>query len=518
MKKTLIVLLLLALVGVGAFAQVGALFDPMAEPREPSGYVAAPSNNAAGNRVGDWYVDLFEPTAYKIPVEQWGAFASFAPGFASTPAAAAFGFGTKLGNDMFLAAYYGGNGFSGFLPVSTTTESGGPADGKAEREKFTTYDFGQIAGFESIKDNRVAVLFGVADMGFRLGYATTYDSFNAKDVDLGPTPIPQLGFLGTTAPRKFDEISAANGMQDIELTWGMTKALTSVGFQPEVNATIRIVSNNAMFDVYGEAAANPKPFTAHSANYLEPSFYLATGNFTLARQGGFAFRADLMLQYTMRTYSNEASYIGENFEVKTVSITGTNIWTTNALGAGDPVSSAEVTNDQSYSDIFVRPRVQFNWTGENVGLNARFVFGNNFISESYTELNASGDALKDLKKAETATVSTSTYKFSPEVQLGARYDMNERLTLRFGGRISLGNITSTTTETKDLSEGDYKDSTKTEKSATFADFRPGFTTGFAFKLTENLIVDTISAVNGGNGVALLGNFLTFSRIMVVLKF
>ena len=548
MKKTLIVLLLLSLMGVGAFAQ-STLFMPYLDSsmldgmtfqpgivkedfaiRTPSGFLGVPSGEASGGRLGGWWGDIMDPGSVNGQgFDKWGGYVSFDPDF-NKGNMMALAYGMNLGGGMYISAYYGGTGFSGMFNTSFKTEDT-PSDlAKYKQLKSTdllpTYNTdNEVTAISQrlTNDNRFGVLFGVADMGFRLSYASTYNSFNEKDLLFtdGNEAIsrfkPGLSLSTGTQNLLVSDLSAETGVRQIEFRWAMAKTLVDgLGFKPAFQATIDIVSNNATVDIAKQefdtlGANDPDPVTIFSQNYLQMAFALESGGITLATQDAFKFTTALNLALTLRSYDNEFSYEDEA-KMKTVKFAGIN------YGSG-------VEDNRSYLSVGIKPSFAAGWADEKVSLSGQLVLSNTITSEGSSYL----DNAKD--KKETDTTEKFTYAFAPSLNLGGSYSFNERLTLYMGSKIDFATITSTkTTDVKkkydsaDPSLAVEKDITTETTELTFGAVSTGFKAGFSFAFTDNFILDALTGVNGFNGnkqnesASVVNDVLNFTRIMAIFKF
>jgi len=548
MKKTLIVLLLLSLMGVGAFAQ-STLFMPYLDSsmldgmtfqpgivkedfaiRTPSGFLGVPSGEASGGRLGGWWGDIMDPGSVNGQgFDKWGGYVSFDPDF-NKGNMMALAYGMNLGGGMYISAYYGGTGFSGMFNTSFKTEDT-PSDlAKYKQLKSTdllpTYNTdNEVTAISQrlTNDNRFGVLFGVADMGFRLSYASTYNSFNEKDLLFtdGNEAIsrfkPGLSLSTGTQNLLVSDLSAETGVRQIDFRWAMAKTLVDgLGFKPAFQATIDIVSNNATADIANQefdtlGANDPDPVTIFSQNYLQMAFALESGGITLATQDAFKFTTALNLALTLRSYDNEFSYEDEA-KMKTVKFAGIN------YGSG-------VEDNRSYLSVGIKPSFAAGWADEKVSLSGQLVLSNTITSEGSSYL----DNAKD--KKETDTTEKFTYAFAPSLNLGGSYSFNERLTLYMGSKIDFATITSTkTTDVKkkydsaDPSLAVEKDITTETTELTFGAVSTGFKAGFSFAFTDNFILDALTGVNGFNGnkqnesASVVNDVLNFTRIMAIFKF
>ena len=500
MKKILIGFLALAIAGGSAFAQAGTFTELPA----PSGFITSPNSWTTFGNITYGWTNIMSPAWHTAAqFDNWFGFASF-----QDTDRYAMAYATRIAG-MYFAAYAGGTGFGGFRDRNITRamipgDAGGSswvADDAAERE-FGTQAFGW-----GNNNNRVAILLGVADMGFMLSYATTVSSFNVN------SDSQITGFFGQTV--FVNEMSAVYGMRQISLGWGMSRNLDPVwAIRPNAEIRLNFARNMAQLREFDEDAPAPTLLDnriEYSANYVQPELEVSTGwvNF-VTTDSGWQIRGDLQYIIGFRVFSNDFSFVNAEGRIQTGNISGT--W-----AGGDFV-------ERSWMNHSIRPRIQLNWAGERINLSTRLVLGN-VINTS--EANARDlDAYNNITSSDGENVSVFTYQFLPTLELAVRwFAIPDRFTLLAGGAYHVGNITRTVTETTALDANGNNAGTTTLTNTTFATAVAELRVGATFHFNQNFAIDASTGVaNAGQDgtVNIFGsgpnNLFTFGRIMGVLSF
>ncbi|MDR0487557.1 MAG: hypothetical protein LBG91_04850, partial [Treponema sp.] len=143
----------------------------------PAGILESPQSTSSQGRYRSTADNFIRTDAYgDVKFDKFFAYTSFYPGSTSR---ASLGFATKVGS-AYLGLYYGGNFWSGIQPWNSTEVD---QDFKDAKKTFPTYTTApEYSNANTTTDNRFAVLIGAANMGFRLSYASTYQSFKGEDI------------------------------------------------------------------------------------------------------------------------------------------------------------------------------------------------------------------------------------------------------------------------------------------------------------------------------------------------
>ena len=519
MKKILTVLLILAMVGGTAFAQSFHDFNAppdagVGEDRGmPTGFVGAPGAWSSRGLWSPQWHNIMAPAWHSgVNFENWTGFASFGEG-----SRFAMAYATRIG-DMYLAAYLGGTGFGQFRPRGFTEEHSnnwGPTDAY---RTFRNFDFHDPR--EHFNDNRVAILLGVAGMGFRLSYATTASSFRVSDAIVDLDDLGLAGMLppaATTTTVYVEEANMVFGVRQLELGWGMSSNLLDIGVRPSAFVRLNFARNFSEANAFNWATGNTiGNVIAWSHNYVQPEIELQSGwvNF-FTRDSGWTLRADLTYILGFRLFNNDFSEVDYSDPANVTT-------TTRSLSGGTVGFGGDEAYERSWMRHDITPRIQLLWTGERVALSTRLVLQNTITSEQ-TNPREWDDSANRWTNYDVDEVSTLTYSFLPRLEFGARwFAIPDRLTLLVGGQFEFGDITRTSTTTTEFdSHGNaVVRGETTAVEVAFEDANTTFRAGFTFHFNENFALDARTNVNltpniFGSGA---GNLFTFAHIMGVFTF
>lgn len=502
MKIFTTLLLLIMTTAGAAFAQHGT----WTQLSRPDGIVGAPSNfTTFGIWSGQWH-NIMSPAWHSgVSFENWIGSASFhhADRFALT-------YATRI-DDMYLAAYVGGTGFGGFLNRSFSTMHSDLWMFGGELREFRQEAFPNLT---AANNNRVAVLLGVADMGFRLSYGTTVGSFNVNDAYVTGLPTGLSSAMSASAGY-FSELSSSYGMRQIELMWAMSSDMLDIGVRPTAALRLNFARNVATFSAFYPMSGRPTgDITAFSYNYVQPEIEVQSGWVNLfTTESGWLLRGDFTYILGFRVFSNNFSI----FDPLGRSITNQSISGTAGYGGADLV-------ERSWVNHQITPRVQLSWVGDNVSLSTRLVLDNTLTSSQANPriLNANDRVVNHGQR----DVSTFTYSFQPVLDMGVRwFAIPDRFTLQAGGRFGLGDIERTVTGTTVFdADGDaLPRQPTTATNVTFAAAVRELRVGATFRFNQYLALDATTGVSGTSGtINIFGsgnnNLFTFGNIMAVLTF
>ena len=511
MKKILTVLLVLAVTGGTAFAQFGpdwTNFNASGDLNLPVGILGAPSSVVTeGIWAGQWH-NIMSPSAHSgVSFENWTGFAAFGEGDApGTTNRFAMAYATRIGG-MYLAAYLGGTGFGLFRNLSFTEfRSNSWTSDPDNWRTFREYD---MPNFNTGTNNRIAVLIGIADMGFRLSYGTTVNSFSSSNVyDL-------MGYGEYLA-----DVSAALGVRQIELMWAMSRNLLDIGLRPTAGIRLNFARNFSEFNEFEYDGSRVGNIIAHSANFIQPEIELNSGwvNF-FTTDSGWLLRADLQYELAFRMFNNDFTiYDTYGNPSGTRSISG--IHYLDVFGPGN-----DIFYEMSWMRHRIRPRVQLNWTGETVALSTRLVL-DNWITSSSQDERSWNDYYDGITSNFGTNESTFRFQFQPSLEFAVRwFALPNRLTLQAGARYDFGSITRETVETTPLDSygNSIANGTFTTTSIDFSQASTRFRVGATFHFNENFALDAATSVQNGANVNFFpttGNngLMHFTSVMGVLTF
>jgi hypothetical protein len=486
MKKLSFIAILFAAAALSVHAQLAV-----------SGW-SSPQSDATQGRIRSAADDFIRPDSYvSAGINDWFAMTSF-----ESENTVHLGYAKKLENS-FLGVYYGGQFWNNFPSVSYTLSNGtwrGEADSTVKNYTLPTL---------ANPSNRVAVLLGLGDMGFRLTFYSALAVFKAEDFAAGGTSYASyLREDGTVAP---------------QLAWSMTKNLTEKGIKPYATLNLSFVRNYTKYETYGAAA----PYdtygsqTSMSQNYLAPQLNLGLGGFTLSEKDGFRLVADLDYVLYFRAYDNEYSAYDNSStpgSYNTHKIKGLN-------------NNGALTENTYSQNTFV-PSLAGSWNGDKLRLRFKlnasmYIRNQTSKAMSVNPTSTDGSALYQ----NGADSTTSTFSFYPDFRLAAQWQIAPSLALNIGGRIVITEIQNETVEGKTFVNGaetaNAKTKTVTPRFGTDGaeDTDNQLTLGVTFSPVSNVTFEASSGVSmtGSNDVSVFeptgstGLFYFYS-LLLSLKF
>ena len=466
----------------------------------PGGGFSSPQSDATQGRIRSMADDSLRPDAYKnVKFDNWYGFTSFA-----NRNAAALGVAKKFGN-TYLSAFYRGNFWAGLSGSHHTyaerqiTAFQGGADKVFSRYTFTA----NPNVFSTTPNNTVGILFGIADMGLRLAFNSSYQSFNESDFEADVS--------GTSNFYKSYETAAGNSHP--QLVWSMTKNLTKKGIRPYAGAELLFVTNFTKLEEYDTTAgASPgKTFGArvsNSQNYTEPRFTVGLGGYTLYSKDGFSLSTDIEYAAQLRLYDNEYHYSdGAANKVSTIK----------GLNANGTISEDSYFNNQ------IMPVLAGSWTKDNLAL--RFQFRLPVIMRTTEKnrmiLNTTNNDGSFWKNGDNE--KSTVFGFEPQFRLAARWTIIPSFSINAGGRITFGNVSLTSTEgsnyTNDTKNYSFKGKTQSFGTTTYA-----LTLGATLNATDKLSFEATSGLSGNTSNSInvfetgAGGLLNFTNLLVSLRF
>jgi len=397
---------------------------------------------------------------------------------------ASFGYATQLGS-VYLAAYYGGNFWSGVTSFNATERymSGWPGGGK----DVPVYDRLPELNY-STNTSRFAALIGFANMGIRLQYGTTWQSFNsAKD-------------FAVIGGKYYKSAETSIGVISPQIDWSMTKPFLPGGIQPAASLALNIARDNLRFEEISSASGEQ---VSRSANYINPVLYLALGGYTFYNKNNFKWSADFDYQLDLYLYANDYSYLDSgSYKIKRVK----------GLNTGTAIS------EDSFISNRIRPMLSGSWSGGPLALKARLNLPMTFIGAEKTPLRINADG--SLDRHGTYTKDT-LFTFTPSVELGVQWKIfSDKLFINAGGKVettlTLGNQLTTN---YDAGAQEPNSNTRTAKNS-FGNSSTALTAGLTFNPTANISLDASCGIEGDNSIDVFkdGGLFNFTRILVSVKF
>ncbi|MDR0443970.1 MAG: hypothetical protein LBH44_11245 [Treponema sp.] len=474
---------------------------------EPIGFRESPQSIATRGRFRSAADDFIRSDSYAgLKLENWFAMTSF------QNTDLALGFAKKLGN-AYLGTYYAGSLLR--HQDSTYTERHLPFkyDTKADNKMlFPVYGTDPYTAIKATQpNNRVAVLIGIADMGFRLSYASNHQKFSESDIAHGAGDP----FAGTY----YKNYVAEYGFIAPQLQWAMAKDLTKQGIRPQLTMDLMFFRDNNKVEKYTELDGKTNGAQINqSANYIEPRIELNLGGFTLYNENGFKGSVDLDYRLRLRSYDdNEYSWFDTSGKNKTASVNGT--------------VTGSTVKEIDYAYNWIRPSASAGWSSGNVGVKAKLNLPLDFTSTETTTSYVSNDPSKKGKLIKEDYSDKFVFKFEPGLDLAVQYKIvPDKLTLNAGGRLRLSAITVTSdgsVEYEDEGKKEVPYSHENLSETKFDNTNTGLYVGANFNFTKNIWLEAVTGVSDGRTVGVFndsnvsggnGGLLVFSSFLAGLKF
>ena len=494
-KAILIAVLCIVMAGGGLFAQA-----------IPGGFTS-PQSSATQGRLRSAADDFIRPDSYSgVAFTKWYSMASFASTNLAT-----LGFATKLGKSekpVYISAFYSGS----FWANKASFESKEKEIHWLDIDKKVPIYYGTLPAFTANNpSNQAAVLIGVADMGFRLSFRTTYQSFEESNFALTTSPTE-------TAFTYYQSHEIKKGLLSPQLAWSMAKNLTANGIKPWATFDLgfnRDYIKTAQYLNNGGGDWVATKTVQISQNNIAPEFNVGLGGYTLVNKNNWRTSADLEYRLQITAYNNEYNYIDESGVSQIKSFKGT-------FDGGDTI-------ERSFNGHRIRPIISTQWNGEKLRLRAKLDFNMIFSSEETNPMAIRTDeqhhAVTNGELGyEGDTAKAFTFQFNPDLQLAAQWQALPKLFLNVGGRINLNALSKKTTEGKTYTNGEAVDHTSyTRKASAYGATSNQFAVGITLNATDNLSVEANTGVSNStsNNVSFFdttNGMFVFGGILVALRF
>jgi hypothetical protein len=475
----------------------------------PAGILESPQSASTQGRYRSNADDFIRSDYYtNVKFNTFYAYTSFA-----STNRASLGFGTKLGS-AYLSLYYGGNFWSGTQPWNNVDafQVGWPGGGRSA--PTYTFNFSSNADADAwvpytnantTRDNRVALLLGVANMGFRLSYASTHQSFKNNNFALAKT-VTTAGVPNLYTTDYYKSFQTDYGVIAPQLEWAMAKDLTEKnGFRPRIAVTLNFNRNYWKHEDYELNGATFGEEIERSNNYVEPHLAIYPNGFHVYNKDGFRLTLDLEYEMRLRMYKNEYSY-WEGSVLKTSTIKG--------LNNGNNLS------ENSYIDNLLTPSLAGQWSGGNLALRFKLNLPLGFNSAGTTAMDTGLTGSVLVKDGTDSKVSA--LRFQPNLRLAAQWKaLPEKLHLNIGARLDLGNINRTTTTSSTYVNnivvplGDT-----TTVATTYGNTTNALGLGLTFLPTENLAFEANCGISANNSIRAFdaAGLFAFGSILASLKY
>ena len=487
MKKLVVIAVLMSVLAGAIYAQA-----------VPGGFVS-PQGTATQGRLRSAADDFIRPDSYAgVAFEKWYSMASFA-----STTIATLGYAAKIGGEggLYLGVFYSGNFWAEITPISST-ESYDTWLGEAKQ--VTTY---AVPNFTTSRpSNQIAVLIGVADMGFRLSFFTSYQIFNESNVIVGTNPYKSyLTEYGAITP---------------QIAWSMAKNLTDIGIKPWATFDLgfnRAYEKTARYDIVaGDWVATEK--IGNSQNNIAPEVNIGLGGITIANKDSWRTSTDMEYRLQIRAYNNEYDYTDADGNYKTKSFNG--------------IYTGTSYSERSFNGHRIRPIISTQWNGDKLRLRAKLDLNLIFSFDENNPMAMRSDNSGTLIHAQGRSVKTSLFSFNPDLQLAAQWQAASKFFLNIGGRINLAALQSTTTEgsvydSDGNKEYDANGNTVGYKTSamTYGATQNHLNLGVTINATDNLgieavtgLIGTTKTTNNVNVFDTTDGLFVFGSILVSLKF
>lgn len=383
--------------------------------------------------------------------------------------------------------------------------------------------FPELSYGRNMIHNEAALLFGIADMGFKLYYASNYQKNSQSD------------FVSTSNQGRFyKSYNEEMGHINPGIVWGMVRELIpDRGIKPEVGLDLNFFRWSIKQENYDSNTGEPGgEYVRSSQNRFIPGISISTGDFTMYRLNNFSLNAGL--NYGIKMYfffDNEYSYPDASGKYQTKKLKGGM-----SLSNGEADISADTfTEDESQIHNALTPNISVHWSGERIGLSGSFNVAMDFDHSTHI-----GKALKQgandgsLVKGGEEMVR-DIYKIVPGFDFAMQYAIvPQKLFLNVGCAVMILSVETTNTDRK-VYANDVENKSLAEKrvyiESNFAS--TDLYLGVTFNPTANVGIQAALGVDSGNSVNIFkpgvslpfpdkvqatGGFINFANILMTLKF
>jgi len=465
-----------------ATAAVGGLWAQVAVPGDG---ITSPQFTATATRIRSNADDFIRADSWNtLNFEKWFGVGSFA-----STTGAGLGFATRIGA-VYLGTLYAGTFWSGMGNRSYTEEN---YTFYGNNKTFSTYTSFPTIPDTGATNNALAVLIGVADMGFRLSLHSTYRSFKEKDVTDG----------GGTF---YKDYKTAGGAVRPQLLWSMAKDLTDNGLRPYAAFELGFYSNYTKSEAYTSASGTGGMNVTNSLNYVNPIITIGSGGYAIYTKEGFRLTVDLVYALNIRAYNNEYSYMDSGWKVSTIK-------GRNTSGVLDEYSDVQNT---------LTPSIAGSFNMDKLALRIRLTLPLGLQSEESTAMRARTNGSLEKHGDDS---KTTTFTWTPALQLAAQWRAFSKLALNIGASVSPGTLSAATEDGSSYAAGtSVSNSSYTTKTYNRVPTSNQLLFGVTFNITNNLTFEASSGVSstGSNDVNVFdtgtNGLLHFANILVSFSF
>jgi hypothetical protein len=427
---------------------------------------------------------------------------------------AQIGFATRFG-DLYMGLSYMGNGWKQFGRVGITGNIYRYTEDTIDGRTWKVYPGSRPPELYDRYElrNEAALLFGIADMGFKLYYSSNYQENKQSDIAAG-TP-GNYNFYKSYE----EEYGAINP----GLVWGMTRDLIpGRGIKPEVRLDLNFIRNGIKQEDYDQTTfESVGMYVRRSQNRFVPGLNVGLGGFTLVTVDDFNFKVDLDYGIKMYFYDGEYSYMDAGGKYQIKSLKG-------GLSDLDSGSSAKL-HEASQTTHTLTPSLKTEWSGDRLGLAARLGLNMSFDNKTDTGKTLKGGSTDGSLVKQGTTDTTTEFHFTPELDLAMQWSIiPEKLFLNAGGEINFFGLVSKTVDRKMYDNDDEeKDRGSYRIENVFFPASTKLYLGTTFNFTPHIELQSSLGVLSNNSVSVFstsldvdgnGGFFNFCNILLTVKF
>jgi hypothetical protein len=413
---------------------------------------------------------------------------------------AQIGFATRFGN-LYTAFFYGGNAFR--IAPNSYTEKEDPFFGRTIKS-YVTEPGSQFGSFRP--RNEFAVLVGVADMGFRFSFVSTYQIRNLNEnIVIGD----EFGIGGLDYYKAFrNEFGRLNP----EFAWGMTSDLTAIGIRPHLYVNMDFFRDYQRFEKYTGpdlSDGTDGDVIGRSNNNISLDLTAALGRLRLVRNEAFEFGLDLWYTLGLKVFDNEFNYFdGDRNRIGKI------------MGNYDPDNG--IFEERSEISHVITPKIYTIIPRDKISFSAEFGLTVGYSNVISTGMAIKTDDTSGLLVRDGEDTNTTSLSFAPVLNFGMIWEIvPERFFINAGSHISFGNLILGTTETANFIQGERDPDNPDTKiiNNTFEGARTELSLGITFNPSSNLSLQAMSGVEtDGNIINVFDGLTTFSKLLVTMKF
>jgi hypothetical protein len=399
------------------------------------------------------------------------------------------GYATKI-KDLYLAAAYGGSFWANYTPFNFTEKYDADWYGGGK----TIQEYKSLDWASGDPENRFALLFGIADMGFRFTLSSTYEKVFIDDFSY------QSGYYAS--------YKAGRGAITPQFAWSMAKDLSKNGIRPWATLGLGFIKKYRMYDQYTDTGA-AGIYVENSQNYFEPVFDIGLGGYTFYKNdSGFRASMDLDYQLAFQIHKNEYSYTNANGKYQTGIIKGYN-------------DNGNLYEYSLVQNMFT-PSVSGQWSGGNVALRFKLNMPVTITNTETTGLavetaSTGGNLVRD-----GAELNSTKIGFAPNLRLAAQWKILSNFTLNAGGRVTLNAISRQTTK----GSNSYTQGVETANTSTigvvnnFGNTTNQLTAGVTFLPMSNMTLEASCGIGSNNIISVFDptGLMRFGSLLVSLRF